>query len=107
MLPFSDCNDYHALASIENAAEQQMGNARGISIAAFRDDPQVNGVPGFNIVEDNEIRGFSSNYVQYKMIGIDIQGNSGGVLAQANTIDLVPGEGPDLVVTRILAISGA
>ena len=34
--PFTDCNDYHILADPENANTTQIGNVRGISVAATR-----------------------------------------------------------------------
>jgi len=94
VLPFTECTDYHQGASSENPTEQQMGNVRGISVAAFRDDENVNGVPGFNIVEGNSIKNLKSVHPNYKVIGVDVQGNSGGLLMQNNVIDLVPGAGP-------------
>lgn len=94
VLPFSDCFDYHQFASSENYGEQQMGNVRGISIAAFRDNEEINGVPGFNVVEENVIKRISSVYPEYKIIGIDVQGQSGGIVMQENEIDLVDGPGP-------------
>ena len=34
--PFTNCNDYHVLADPENANKTQIGNVRGISVAATR-----------------------------------------------------------------------
>ena len=92
--PFLNCNDFHSLASFENPEVQQMGNVRGISVASFRSNAEVNGIKSFNIVEGNTITTFGSTFSQYKTIGIDVQGVSDGILMQENVIDLVAGPGP-------------
>jgi hypothetical protein len=85
--PFDDCNDYHFM-SPENKNEQQLGNVRGISVAA---------VAGYNetrprkrqesIVKRNSVVGAFSEHAN-KIVGIDVQGVSDDILVVDNVVDL-------------------
>lgn len=106
--PFSACDDYHALESSENAGEPQMGYVRGISIASFSTTDNLSFCEArerksLNIVEDNDISGFSSTYPTYKTIGIDVQGQGMGAILQKNTIDLIKDDHPNVIGVRVRA----
>jgi hypothetical protein len=94
--PFTNCNDYHFM-SPENANEQQLGNVRGISIAAGagytgrvtrgttrggRGTPTTE-----SNIKNNKVVGAFSEHAN-KIIGIDIQGVSNEIRIIGNKVDL-------------------
>lgn len=81
--PFANCTDYNAANGIEDLSQQGIGNIRMISVAAsgpFDRDKH-------SVIENNYIRdavSLNANHV----IGIDIQGETTGLLISLNDVDL-------------------
>jgi hypothetical protein len=96
--PFGNCKDYHFM-SPENKNEQQLGNIRGISVAAVAgfegtrpNEPQKSGnsrgnQPIQSNIENNTVVGVFSEYAN-KIVGIDVQGLSNDVLIVSNVVDI-------------------
>ena len=84
-LPFSKCTDFHTGASFENAQEQQLGNVRGISVAATRPYPNRD-----STIEQNRIHNLDSENGDW-VIGIDCQGDTSGVKISDNEVNLQDG----------------
>jgi hypothetical protein len=86
--PFGNCNDYH-FTSPENKNQQQLGNIRGISVAAVAggEGTRPNGAPERGIVENNRVVGLFSEHAN-KIVGIDVQGVSNDILIVRNVVDL-------------------
>jgi hypothetical protein len=86
--PFTNCFDYHAVASPENEGEQQGGNIRGISVTAVRGFVDERGMlDHHSTIKDNIITNLSSNNPNV-IVGIDVQGDSKAVLVEDNVVDL-------------------
>jgi len=82
--PFQNCASYHGGASLENEAEQQAGNVRGISVAAVRgyaDSPKP------SLIKRNSVLNVASENANV-IIGIDVQGDSKDVDIAGNTVNL-------------------
>ena len=84
--PFSSCFDFHAGASWENLEEQQMGNVRGISVAATRSYARR-----ASMIRGNRIHNLESKGGRW-VIGIDCQGDTRGVKITENEVNLKEGE---------------
>jgi hypothetical protein len=92
--PFGNCNDYHFM-SPENMKEQQLGNVRGISVAAvagFKGTKSKEGSgsgtqPKESNIDKNRVIGAFSEHAN-KIIGIDVQGVSNDILIVGNYVDL-------------------
>jgi hypothetical protein len=91
LAPFSPCFDFHPGASEENAAQQQMSHVRAISVAATR--PFYQSLP--SALTGNRITNVDSVH-GHVVIGIDVQGDSGGIELRKNHVNLQEGVGPDL-----------
>lgn len=85
-LPYSSCFDFHTGASLENLQEQQMGNIRGISVAATRSYARR-----ASIFRGNRIHNLKSKNGRW-IIGIDCQGDTRGVEIIENEVNLKQGE---------------
>ena len=84
----AECESYHTRASAENPEEQQLGNVRGISIAAVR---------GFrggtnSRIRNNSVTNLSSANANV-IVGIDVQGDSKATDIGGNVVDLAQGVG--------------
>ena len=85
-LPYSSCFDFHPGASLENLQELQMGNIRGISVAATRSYARR-----ASIIRGNRIHNLKSKDGRW-IIGIDCQGDTRGVEIMENEGNLKQGE---------------
>lgn len=88
---FGNCYDYHS-TSPENMGEQQLGNVRGISVAAvsgYGEDgsskPKQKRLD--SKIQNNKVIGVSSLHPN-KIIGIDCQGISNELMIVGNVVDL-------------------
>lgn len=88
--PFTNCNDYHQGASLENLDEQQGANIRSVSVAAVRGFPAG---PSSSI--DNNVILNSDSANANVVIGVDIQGDSKDVVVSKNLVDLDANAGED------------
>lgn len=86
--PFPDCTDFHADQSPENPNECQVGNVRGISIAATRGYANKNACT----LNGNSIKMVDSRFGNV-VIGIDIQGETQGVDISRNRVNLTKNPG--------------
>lgn len=91
LLPHGACEDYHKKTSSENSGEQQMGNVRGLSVAAFRPFETPSGNARQNKIIANTIKDVTTlNKKQYYIIGIDVQGDGEGLDINGNDIEIKP-----------------
>lgn len=84
------CADYHKGASIEDGAEQQLANLRGISAAAVSRFSHSSE----SIISGNTITNFNSEWAN-SIVGIDIQGVSEDIVISNNYVNLREGVGDD------------
>eukprot|EP00804_Cyclotella_cryptica_P026688 CCRYP_007918-RA/>CCRYP_007918-RA protein AED:0.35 eAED:0.35 QI:932/1/1/1/1/1/3/166/417 len=81
------CSSYHNGSSVEDGTEQQLGNLRGISVAAVGSYHLKNNSTDHSCILGNTITGFASKNANC-IVGIDMQGVSEGVLVANNDVDL-------------------
>jgi len=89
--PFSNCNDYHQGASLENLNEQQGANIRSVSVAAVRGFTASSS----SVIAKNVILNSASENANV-IIGIDVQGDSKDIVISKNLVDLDATAGEDL-----------
>ena len=81
--PFAECTDFHAGQSPENIGQSQLGDVRGISIAATR---------AFGPTQDCRLYGNDISDVDSEegkvVIGIDVQGETSGITIARNKVNL-------------------
>lgn len=82
------CTDFHKGASVEDGTEQQLGNLRGISVAAV--SGFVNA--GKSTISGNALTQFKSDFAN-SILGIDVQGMSTGIMVSGNFVNLKQGAG--------------
>lgn len=88
--PFTNCHDFHEMASFENQLSQQGGNVRAISVAAGRGYAQGQA----SRIEHNQVENLKS--INAKLIaGVDIQGDTANTIVENNSVDLQTGVGVD------------
>jgi hypothetical protein len=82
-VPYDGCVDLHEKLNEEDLNQRTIGNLRGISLSAVAGF--ANGAP--SIVRGNRVYNLTSRNAEI-VVGIDIQGESNGVLIKDNVVDL-------------------